>query len=121
MWANLGAIHAYPIPNTNKKVRTIVGLVWWYSKFIPHFAERAAVFTDLTRASAPNKVAWNEDCDKASKDLKCAITSESVLHSPDFTRSFIQQKDASAVGLGAVLLQEMGGEKHSALFWQVGD
>ena len=50
------AIHPYPVPTTKKKVRAFVGLVGWYSRFIPHFAERAAVLTDLTKASAPNKV-----------------------------------------------------------------
>ncbi|XP_078793179.1 uncharacterized protein LOC144987743 [Oryzias latipes] len=110
------AIQEYPIPTTKKKVRAFVGLVGWYSKFIPHFADRAAVLTDLTRASAPNKVVWTEDCDAAFRDLKRAITSESVLYSPDFTRPFILQTDASAVGLGAVLVQEAEGERHPVLF-----
>lgn len=110
------AIHAYPVPTTKRKVRAFVGLVGWYSKFIPHFAERAAVLTDLTKVSAPNKVKWTEECDKAFKDLKSAISSDSVLYSPDFDVPFILQTDASGVGLGAVLLQDIDGERHPTVF-----
>lgn len=110
------AIHSYPVPTTKRKVRAFVGLVGWYSKFIPHFAERAAVLTDLTKASAPNKVKWTENCDRAFKDLKSAIESDSVLHSPDFTQSFTLQTDASGVGLGAVLLQEVDGGRRPVVF-----
>lgn len=110
------AIHSYPVATTKKKVRAFIGLVGWYSKIIPHFAERAAILTDLTKASAPNKVRWNADCDKAFTDLKSAITSESILHSPDFSQLFTLQTDASGVGLGEVLLQEAGGERRPLLF-----
>lgn len=110
------AIHSYPVPSTKKRVRAFLGLVGWYSKFIPHFADRAAVLTNLTKASAPTKVKWTEDCDRAFKDLKMAITSESVLHTPDFNNSFILQTDASAVGLGAVLLQDVDGQRKPVLF-----
>lgn len=110
------AIHSYPVPTTKKKVRVFVGLVGWYSKFIPHFAERAAILTDLTKASAPSKVRWSEECDRAFADLKGANTDESVLHSPDFSQLFILQTDALGVGIGAVLLQEMEGENRPVLF-----
>ncbi|KAL4007856.1 hypothetical protein ACER0C_001708 [Sarotherodon galilaeus] len=100
-----------------QKVRAFTGLVGWYSKFIPHFAERAAPLTDLTKASAPNKVKWTEDCDRAFIDLKSAITSDSVLHSPDFTQPFTLQTDASGVGIGAVLLQEVEGVRRPVVFF----
>ena len=63
------AIHAFPVPTTKKKVRGFVGLVGWYRKFVPHFADRSAVLNDLTKASAPNKVRWTDECDRAFKDL----------------------------------------------------
>ncbi|KAL4007477.1 hypothetical protein ACER0C_001329 [Sarotherodon galilaeus] len=110
------AIHAYPVPTTKKKVRAFTGLVGWYSKFIPHFAERAAPLTDLTKASAPHKVKWTKDCDRAFIDLKSAITSDSVLHSLDFTQPFTLQTDASGVGIGAVLLQEVEGVRRPVVF-----
>ena len=62
------AIHSYPIPATKKKVRSFLGLVGWYRKFIPHFAERSAALTNLTKGMSPNKVPWTE-CD-VSVNLK---------------------------------------------------
>lgn len=113
---NVEAIHAYPVRTTKRKIRAFVVLVGWYSKFIPHFAERAAPLTDLTKNTAPNKVKWTEGCNRAFNDLKAAITSDSLLHSPDFTQPFTLQTDASGVGLGAVLLQEVDGERRPVVF-----
>lgn len=105
------AIHSFPVPTTKRKVRSFLGLVGWYRKFVPHFPDRSVVLNDLTKASAPSKVRWTEECDRAFKDLKDAICAHSVLHSPDFDKPFTLQTDASGVGLGAVLLQEVEGER----------
>lgn len=69
------AIQSFPVPTTKKKVRGFLGLVGLYRKFIPQFSERAAVLNDLTKASAPNKIIWTEECDRAFKDLKEAVCS----------------------------------------------
>ncbi len=109
-------IYSDPVPTTKKKVWSFIRLVGWYSKFIPHLADRTAILTDLTKASAPNKVKCNNDCDRAFNDLKNGIMSESVLHSPDFSQPFTLQTDASGIGLGAVLLQDVRGERSPVLF-----
>ena len=96
-------------PTTKKKVRSFLGLAGWYRRFIPNFSERASPLSDLTRAAAPNRVVWTEQCESAFQDPKGAVCGDSVLLSPDFDRPFIVQTDASGVGLGAVLLQEVDG------------
>lgn len=98
----VGAIHSYPVPTTKKRVHAFLGLVGWYRKLIPNFADRAAILTDHTKASAHNRVKWTDDCDQAFEDLKRAITSESVLHNPDFSQPFTLQTDTSGDGPGAV-------------------
>ena len=110
------AMHSFPIPTTKRKVRSFLGLVGWYRKFVPHFADRAVALNDLTKSSAPNKVRWTEECDRAFRDLKDAVCTHSVLHSPDFDKPFTLQTDASGVGLGAVLLQEVEGEQRPVVF-----
>ena len=42
------SIEKFPRPETKKQVRSFLGLVGYYRKFIPNFSERAAVLTDLT-------------------------------------------------------------------------
>ncbi|KAL3967106.1 alpha-2-macroglobulin-like protein [Sarotherodon galilaeus] len=110
------AIQSFPVPTTKRKVRGFLGLVGWYRKFIPSFAERSTVLNDLTKGSAPNKVRWTEDCEQAFGDLKEAVCTHPVLHSPDFNKPFILQTDASGVGLGAVLQQEVDGERRPVVF-----
>ena len=49
---------------------------------------------------------WNEDLDRAFRDLKFKLTSAPVLGYPDFSKSFIAEVDASLNGFVAVLSQE---------------
>uniref|UniRef100_A0A8C6VTB1 Gypsy retrotransposon integrase-like protein 1 n=1 Tax=Nothobranchius furzeri TaxID=105023 RepID=A0A8C6VTB1_NOTFU len=109
------AIRSFPIPTTKKKVKSFLGLVGWYRKFIPHFADRSAVLHDLTKVAVPRKVNWTAECDHAFTNLE-AINEHTVLQTPDFDKPFILQTDASGVGLGGVLLQEVDGERRPVAF-----
>lgn len=110
------AISSCAPPTTKKKVRSFLGLVGWYRRFLPNFSERSSPLSELTKAAAPNRVAWTDRCEAAFQDLKGAVCSDSILLSPDFDRPFIVQTDASGVGLGAVLLQEVDGHRRPVAF-----
>lgn len=62
----LEAIKSCSPTTTKKMVRSFLGLVGWYRRFIPNFSSKAAVLTDLTKKSRPNKIIWTEPCDKPS-------------------------------------------------------
>ena len=65
----------------------------------------------------PKQVKWNEKCDKAFIELKEVLTRAPILVTPDWTKPFILQTDASAFGLGYVLSQIDGtGEEHPIAF-----
>lgn len=49
---------------------------------------------------------WNEQENQAFENLKKAMTSTLVLATPDFTKTFVIECDASGIGIGAVLMQE---------------
>ena len=51
-------------------------------------------------------VKWNEACEHSFNLLKEALMTKPVLTTPDWTRKFILQTDASATGLGYVLSQK---------------
>ncbi|XP_069370624.1 uncharacterized protein [Paralichthys olivaceus] len=98
-------------PSTKKGVRSFLGLVGWYRRFIPNFSSRAAPLTDLTRNTSPNKVVLTAEGEAAFQDLKESMCLDPVLQSPDFSLPFTVQTDASGLGLGAVLLQGEGEDK----------
>ncbi|KAL2085952.1 hypothetical protein ACEWY4_019272 [Coilia grayii] len=114
--SKVDAVRSCLPPSMKKGVRSFLGLVGWYCRFLPDFATRAAPLTNLTRKSSPNKVVWTEDCDKAFQDLKESLCRSPVLQSPDFDLPFTVQTNASGVGLGAVLLQGEGEDRRPVLY-----
>ena len=114
----LEAVQNFPIPETKSQVRAFLGLTGYYRRFIPGYSSIAAPLTDLTKKYAPTKVAWSEACATAFRKLQELLCSSPVLRSPDFTRSFILQTDASDRGIGAVLSQEDSeGEEHPVAYF----
>ncbi|XP_078239157.1 uncharacterized protein LOC144585831 [Pogona vitticeps] len=111
--AKIEAVRDWPRPNTKKKVKSFLGLVGYYRKFIPRFSEIAAPLTDLTRKKADDRIPWTSDCEAAFQRLKEALINYPVLRAPDFDREFIIYTNASNSGVGAVLCQEdENGDQH---------
>ena len=102
--ANIRAIKALPIPKNRKAVQRFLGMTGYYRRFCPNFARIAKPLTDLT--SPKRSFVWSDECQIAFDQLKLLICSNPVLKSPDFTKPFVLQVDASEIAAGAVLLQE---------------
>ena len=98
-------------PISKKQVRSFLGVVGFYRKFIPNFSAIAVPLTDLTKKGQPNKVMWGECQEVAFQTLKKSLVGPPILKLPEFDKSFILRTDASDIGLGAVLLQDSEGEK----------
>lgn len=92
-------------PTTKKQVRSFLGLVGFYRKFIPNFSAVASPLSDLTKKGLPNKVVWGESQQNAFLTLKSALMVTPVSKLPNINGQFILQTDASNIGIGAVLLQ----------------
>ncbi|XP_038050657.1 uncharacterized protein LOC119723850 isoform X2 [Patiria miniata] len=99
-------------PVSKKEVRSFIGLLSYYRKFVPNFAAIAAPLTDLTRKGAPNSVQWGASQEQSFRTLKSRLESEPILSLPDPDKPYILAADASEVGIGAVLMQERDGTKH---------
>ena len=65
---------------------------------------RAAPLTDFLKKNKAWE--WDERCQQAFKDLKKAVTEESVLALPDHTKVFEIHTDASHFTIGGVLMQD---------------
>ena len=107
---NLESIAQCPPPDTYTKVKSFVGLVGHYRRFIKGFARIAAPLYDLT--SGENKDKKSERVDlptealEAFECLKAACLQAPILAFPDFDKPFLLETDASGKGLGAVLSQK---------------
>lgn len=100
-------IRDFPPPKDVRGVAQFVGMANFYTKFVHTFGEIAAPLNDLRRREA--RFHWGQEQDKAFLELKRSTVELPVLHMADFSRDFILQTDASAVGVAAVLSQEHQG------------
>ena len=112
----VSALTDTPVPKTKSQVRSFLGMVGWYRRFIPNCSSRAAVLTELTKKDRPNRVRWTDQCQRAFEDLRDCLCTNPVLQQPDFNLPFTVQTDASGVGLGAVLLQGEEGNQRPVTF-----
>ena len=87
------------------EVRSFLGLVTFYSKFVPNLAIMAAPIYQLTRKNVPFD--WNEECQKAFTSLKQELCSNRFLAYYNSNLPLVVAYDASPVGLGAVLAHKM--------------
>ena len=103
--SKLDAITSFQQPKTKKEVRAFLGLTGYYRRFIPDFATIAVSLSDLVRKNSPNQVVWSHTCEQAFTSLKKLLCTSPVLWSPDFSKPFVLQTDASDRGVGAILSQ----------------
>lgn len=110
------AIENCPYPRTKKEVWSFLGLAGWYRRFVLHFAIIASPLIALTNKEQKNPVVWTKECETAFNMLKARLCALPVLQSPGFSKRFLVQVDASAVGLGAVLAQRDPGKEQPVLY-----
>ncbi|GFX60462.1 retrovirus-related Pol polyprotein from transposon 297 [Trichonephila clavipes] len=111
------AIADFPRPTTKTQVRSFLGLVGYYSHYIPNYTTIASPLTDALKGKIKKeKITWDEKCGKAFEELKAKLVTQPILFAPDFATEFILQTDASEVGAGVVLSQRIEGEEHPIVF-----
>ena len=96
-------IEHFPTPRTAKQLKSFLGLVGYYRKFIPLFSKIASPLHKLLKGDA--KYVWEESQEAAFWTLKQKLLSQPILQYPDFSKEFILTTDASNEGTGAVLSQ----------------
>ncbi|RXN08425.1 retrotransposon-like family member retr-1 [Labeo rohita] len=98
------AIQNMPEPQDKAALMRFLGLLQYLSKFIPNMSDLSAPLRKLLEGD----VAWHWETEqqKSFERLKSLVSNTPVLKYFDVNKEIMLSVDASAEGLGAVLLQE---------------
>ncbi len=99
------AITDAPTPKDVTQLKSYLGLLNYYGKFLPDLATRLAPLYELLQKH--KKWAWGEEQEKAFQVSKAMLTSSSLLTHYDGRKELILACDASPYGVGAVLSHQM--------------
>ena len=97
------AIKSYPIPQTKTEIKSFLGLLGYYRKFIKDFAKLTKPFTECLKKD--KSVILTEKYKQTFEICKDLLTNDPILQYPDFNKPFILTTDASNFAIGAVLSQ----------------
>jgi len=113
---NVAAIKALSPPATYTEVRSFLGMVGHYRRFVKDFAKIAGPLNSLLTGENADKkkeaVELSEPALRAFHALKERITTEPVLVFADCEKPFLLETDASKEALGAVLSQKQADGKY---------
>ena len=97
-------------PENVSELRSFLGLVSYYRRFIKDFANIAKCLHALT--SKNSKWQWTQECEDAFELLKGKLTTAPILGYPDVNGGeFVLDTDASNYAIGAVLSQIQDGDE----------
>ena len=113
------AVTKWPTPKTVYDVRSFLGFVGYYRRFIKNFSKITKpireVITGLEnqskRAAKKTYIEWTDLANAAFDNLKTMCVSTPILAYPDYQLPFTLHTDSSTDGLGAVLYQKQDGKQ----------
>jgi len=111
----VAALVNFPRPLDRKQLRSFLGLVGYYRRFIPHFATIVSVLMDMLRKSV--KFLWSNEAEAAFVEIKSRLSSNPILRPPDFNLPFCIGIDASNVAVSAYLFQVIDGIEHLVCYY----
>lgn len=100
------AIVEAPAPRNVSQLKSFLGMLNYYAKFLPNLSTCLAPLYSLLQKK--NHWSWGEKQRKAFEEAKTLLTSSSVLTHYDPSKPLILACDASPYGLGAVLSHKVG-------------
>lgn len=98
------AIKKFPIPKTPKEIKSFLGLLGYYRKFIPNFAKTTKPMTACLKKD--QKIILSDEYVKCFHTCQTLLSNEPVLAYPDFSKPFVLECDASKYAIGSVLSQD---------------
>ena len=116
--AKVDAIRHFPSPETAQELRRVLGMIYFFHRFIPH---AAAVLTPLCAAlrgkSPPKVVEWTPARDAAFHAAKNALADATLLVHPVDGATTALTVDASDDAIGGVRKQIIEGQWRPLVFF----
>nr|GEV64285.1 hypothetical protein [Tanacetum cinerariifolium] len=106
--AKIEVISKLPYPTNVKAIRSFLGHVGFYRRFIKDFSQIARLMTQLLVKDAPFN--FSEECIQTFNTLKHELTQAPIMIKPDWSLLFEIMCDASDYAVGAILRQRI--KKH---------
>ena len=103
--SKIKAISQAPAPSNATELKSFLGLLNYYHKFLPNLSTTLAPLHKLLHKNTP--WTWSEEQDTAFKEAKSLLQSSSLLVHYDRNKPLLLSCDASPYGLGAVLSHQM--------------
>ena len=93
------------VPKTRKGIQSFLGLIRYYSRFVPHLSDMAAPLFTMLKKGVKVEKEWTDKQDKAIEDIKYAFSNvnDLLLTKFDPNRPILLQTDASNIAMGAVI------------------
>ena len=99
------AVQQAPTPTNVTELRSYIGLISYYGKFLPNLATRLTPLYKLLNKDVPWK--WSSEQELAFNRSKQLLTSTNLLAHYNPQLPIVLACDASAYGIGAVLAHQM--------------
>ena len=99
----IAIIQKVPTPQKVRDVRSFLGLVGYYRRFIKDFSKLALPLFGLLAKDVELK--WTDDCQGALDELKDKLVFAPILRGPNWALPFHIHTDASNRAIGAALGQ----------------
>ena len=102
--AKIEAVVNWKPPRSVTEVRSFLGLVGYYRRFVKRFSIIASPLTKLLRKGV--KFEWSDKCQNSFEQLKEMLVEAPVLMQPTLGKEYTLYSDALGIGLGCVLMQD---------------
>ena len=104
--AKLQAILDYPLPKTQKNLKSFLGMLAYQKQYIPNFSITASPLFDQLKKGKPDLIHWTPTLQQTFEQLKDDLCKAPILMAPAMDQAFYLFTDACTTGVGAVLKQK---------------
>ena len=112
--AKIKVIEKLPPPSSVKGIRSFLGHVGFYRRFIKDFSKISKLLCQLLENNRAFE--FDEACLKAFETLKNTLVSAPIIIAPDWEKPFELMCDASDFAIGTMLGQRQGNIFHSIYY-----